>query len=485
MLRKLAFNAALPLAEVLASQAKTVSSKPNTLLSELDRTTNSLFLNSAVKQSSNDDLLALGAVLEKVTFNYDSPTMHDTLMDNFREDLVTAISSHLKFARNVVKPIVVDYATKLIQYIDGMKLPGPDTQYNLQMVEVPAQLKDMVFLDSIKKFMDIKNPESVRPVAACPIKAVDNTLLNYILTGDKEVDQLITEWYTSTLNESYPELVNGLISNPTAMIAMFGRGLGPHRLINQALIVYLLTNAVSNKEDLFDEAVNLSAAEKRNILLQYRNYAGSLVVRYLQLLENAEASQTVVLEISHSDKTLWVYGDTFRKWLQQGGRTEHLFALLSLKLDFRTADKLIANQERLQKEWDSYSLFWNNMQLNNRLTLMKNGVKLIFNEIMTTLSDEEQEYVKTHTDYMSSVNRKLETVANSLRQSDLNNVYSVALKIICQCRFYYTDAEFILSEMEEIAKTNPDITPDEAAMIATVHYVTDYLCDQMFVTGRF
>lgn len=485
MLRKLAFHAALPLAEVLASQAKTVSSKPNTLLSELDRTTNSLFLNSAIKQSSKDDLIALGAVLEKITYNYDSPTMHDTLMDNFREDLVTAIQSHLKFARNVVKPIVVDYANKLIQYIDGIKVPGPDTQYTLKMVEVPDQLTDMVFLESIKRFMDIKNPESVRPVAACPIKEVDDSLLSYILTGDREVDQLITEWYTSTLNNEYPALVNGLLSNTNNLIAVFGRGLGPHRMINEALIIYLVTNAASNKEDLFDETSTLSATEKRNVLLQYRNYAGSLVVRYLQLLENAASSDTVVLEISNTDKTIWVYGDVFRKWLQQGGRTEHLFALLSLKIDYRSIDKLVANQERLQKEWDSYSLFWNNTQLNNRLTLMKNGVKLIFNEVMGNLSSEEEEYVKNHSDYMVSVNRKLETIVGNLRQSDLNNIYSIALKIVCQCRFYYTDAEFILSEMEEIAKTNPDIAPDEAAMIATVHYVTDYLCDQMFVTGRF
>jgi hypothetical protein len=55
----------------------------------------------------------------------------------------------------------------------------------------------------------------------------------------------------------------------------------------------------------------------------------------------------------------------------------------------------------------------------------------------------------------------------------------LALHIICQCRFYYTEAEFILSEIEEIGKQNPGIDVREAALIATINYLVDYLCDQI------
>lgn len=58
------------------------------------------------------------------------------------------------------------------------------------------------------------------------------------------------------------------------------------------------------------------------------------------------------------------------------------------------------------------------------------------------------------------------------------------MEIITRSRFYFTDAEMVLSYMEQAAAINPSIQPSEAALLAVIEYVADYLADQMTVAFK-
>ena len=66
----------------------------------------------------------------------------------------------------------------------------------------------------------------------------------------------------------------------------------------------------------------------------------------------------------------------------------------------------------------------------------------------------------------------------------MENIYKTARKLVCRARFYYTSSDKILAAIEEYTNSNPDIDPQEAALMATIEYVADFVAEQLTITTR-
>jgi len=481
MLSQSTVVAAAALADSLAARSLTLQARPNTVISELNRATNAAALDAValpdIDKWENFDAAAYGGFIEHITFNLDNPTQHDLVIQNYTDDLRQAVLSHIQFARNIVKPVVIDFAERLQQHLQNTMVPTAEDQFTVTVFEVPEPLSDIVFTESLNRY---RNTPLHPPQAKMQLKAFgDESLLPYLLTGEDEVDRQIADWYGRTQKDNYTEMFLD-VTNPTIVVQPVSLA----RQVNRWLFSYLLSNALYNKADMFDDTTSLSLSTHKSVAANYRDYSGAMLVKALDHLAMLNKNNVLVMEALASVKSITVNGDVYRAWLADGGCTEVLFALLITNAPYKTAAQIQPHLERLNREWTSYKLFWSNSQSNRRLSIVKESARLIFRETMTHLSEDEQEYVKTHNDYMGNVDRLLSKFTENLKLSDLNDIYALALKLVCNCRFYYTDAECILSEIEEISKQNPDIDVREAALIATIHYLVDFMCDQLLLTSK-
>ena len=98
---------------------------------------------------------------------------------------------------------------------------------------------------------------------------------------------------------------------------------------------------------------------------------------------------------------------------------------------------------------------------------------------MAGVTKEEETFAQTTPNYIAAVNANFESELANIRSGDLDNIYMLAMKLVCRSRFYYTDAEIILCDIEEARRVNPNIDVREAALIATANYVFDFIADQM------
>ena len=55
----------------------------------------------------------------------------------------------------------------------------------------------------------------------------------------------------------------------------------------------------------------------------------------------------------------------------------------------------------------------------------------------------------------------------------------IALELVARIRYRFTNAYFILSEMQEILNMDEDIDAKEAALYATIYYITDFLLESV------
>ena len=99
---------------------------------------------------------------------------------------------------------------------------------------------------------------------------------------------------------------------------------------------------------------------------------------------------------------------------------------------------------------------------------------------MTDFSEEEMEYINFDTNFLDKAQTIFNREVDNIRMFDMEDIYGIATKLICKSRFFYTDAESILTDINEAKKINPNIRDvREASLIATIHYVVDYIADQM------
>lgn len=485
MLSKHAVTAVFPLAQRTADQGLAIFAQPNTPLSELDRVTNSLVISSKLLVSPdelNDESFA--ALLEAATHCHDNPTQHDAMMDGFLNDLTSIVNGHLKFARNTVKPLIIDMVETFQSRMAALTAPTATSQFTIKIFDIPQPLTDMVLHDTVMKYSDIPNPSALQPSNHAPVNLLPaEDILTFILTGDREVDQAITTWYSQIGSQEAHRLLTELLT-PSGLSATIAGGISQvHKTVPGLLLCFLYVNAVYNKNTNYADNIKLSSVAKENMVAEYRNYTGAMLCTYLATLSSFDTTKTVVVSKSNVDREIVVYGPMYRAWLQAGGRTEHLFAALNLKLDVRTMDRLLAQVEQLQTEWAAYSLFWTNSCANTKLLTAKEEIRVLFRNAVNNLKEEEWDAVGTRD--VSVIYQRLDDLLAGTRLSDLDYIYDLMLKVVGRCLFAQTSAEFILAEIEEVSRTNKDIEPAQAALIASTHYVVDYLCGQMLLTDRF
>ena len=131
MLTKDAVLSTIALSMALAEQGKVAQAKPNTVVSELVRTTNAVFLsipepvNSDPAPITNETFTYFAEMVEQTTSGtLEKPSEHDKTFDAFIDEISMFVSRHLSFARNVVKPIVVEYADAVQAYTTNFQSIG-------------------------------------------------------------------------------------------------------------------------------------------------------------------------------------------------------------------------------------------------------------------------------------------------------------------------------------------------------------------------
>lgn len=481
MIQKESILTAIGFAEMLAVNNQVVVAKPSTVVAELVKRT-------------NEDILAAGGEFDAAIFASDvehitsgelnAPSQHDMYADEVINQISKAVLNHVNFAKNIVKPLVVDYAEGVMQYLQNFQYPSACDQFNVVVADLPELLEDEGFVDSLKKYVGktILKPETMPSLG----RKAPEDLLTMMLIGDREADQAITSWYSRLGNDFFMNLWENLFraDQPERAILSYVSyddilSFDVFERADYALAIYLLANKLFDTVDDSVEGMNLNAY--RNIMAETRDFAAAVLSNVVTRVEGFEKTKLLVVGSDVAKQQIKVYGKVYRNWLASGGCVE---TILGLIVSGRTVTTQVAVDEirpLLLDTWKTHSAFFTAAESNKRFDYFKDALVVKFKEIMQSLTAEEREFTDSTTDYMIVADRRFMEELVKLRSSDMEDVYSVALKLVCRARFYYTDAECILSDIVEIAKVNPNVDVREAALIATINYVADYVAAQMTV----
>ena len=480
MLKNNTYLAALPFADNLASKGKTLVAKPNTPLSELVRLSNAGIVQ--FKVDSVESLRNFGQVLEATTHSTtDNASQYGLELDGYINDISKLVTSHISFAKNVVKPTVVQYAENLKQYLETNKLKPASGKFEVSTVDLSEIFLDNSFLDTLTAYegKNILTPDANAVLNLGP--KTSEELLALVSTGRDRTDNLVKSW----LAKQKPNFLECVWSNFFSAANVTRnedyQDFGTLSVLNafEACDVGLAILLISRK--IYDDVqqTDMPLQAYQNFVVQLRDYAGALVYNSLKKIDLLVKNKILVVEFRHTEYRAKVNGAVYRDWLEKGGSPEVIFGLLVSNNNIASQSLIDEKASDLLKTWESYVLFHNTQESNKVFDYYKDYLIISLEMSYKDMSDEEKVIVETNPNFFAIVKKLADAEIETLRTSDMANVYEVALKIIAKCRYYYTSAFNILSDINEAGKVNPNVDVREAALLAAINYLSDYLANQV------
>lgn len=483
MIQSRTVHSVLPLASYIADLGKTVRATDQSILSELCANTGSGFAypTDMTAEGAEFDITGIASVISGSTSGINGEA---SLHDQSLESIVTSISgyvlSHVSFAKNVVKPVVIEMAEGVQTYLKDFCRPDASAAFNIQICDRPEILSNEFFKDTLKFY---EGKASIVPSTAIACKPkLGEELLPLLLMGDQDTDQEITAWFTRQGETFFVDVWNSFFCKGDGVIKTFMNfsnleEFDSFEQANIVLAVYLFANKIFDQAEELSEGLSLAAY--KNIVAETRDWAGVNLLFNANRMAAMEKNRTMVLSQNDSTKTIRVFGDVYRQWLEQGGVPEIILGLMVSGISINNEFTINERRVELLDAWKSYRVYYNAAEANKSFDYFKDALRVKFAEVCGHFSEEENAFINQTTGYHENLKKYFEEELLKLTTGSMNEIFETCLKLVCRARFYYTDSENILTDILTITKDLPNADVREAALIAVINYVADYISDQL------
>ena len=470
------------LAEIAATNGIKLVPKQSTLLMELVAAIgNNMFNGNVQKREYIEPSLLHAAsgtdtmVNKMKTYTQSS---HDLLMDNYQVDLANIIANHIAFARGVVNKQINLLKEKVQQGLSDYKFKEAEDFFSISYFKPADVFSSYLIENEINSYKGSTNKFFFDPVDLSKLIKEEFDLGSYILTGDSDQDNYISTWFTA---EGKDRMLGYLTENVPEYT------LSVHNLMDYALINYLFYRNLLNKADL---ELGYSSVQLKSKCVANRDYYGNklniALETYRRDIMNGRLlttdSETAFSYFNDKPLAITVYEESFAKLAEAGCSVEVLFGFISSEnKNSVTVAELTANKENFINKWNTVRSLYLISMNNNKLDIFRQILIAKFDESITELSEEEREVSNNSSQFVQETRDLAYKYIDSLQLSDIDDLDCITLQLVANIRFRFSNAFFILNEMTEIMKMSEKIDPMEAALYASVKYVTDFLMQQVDV----
>lgn len=428
------------------------------------------------------DLQCYVAAANAVTPGQDH-SVYTANMDQSARAIAAHVQSHLSFAKNVVKPVITEIVECFTQRVNTTNI-SPLNDFKLVKKDLPEPMLNSDIKDAIDDYADIE-------VATTPVvnfNAPEKNILELVelmKTGSKTADAAIDAW-VATVGDA-------------EILAAYGRMFGAQNLSstyvnpvgitpaswNSTLAVFLMAR---NLHDKPWEGCAMSLVNYNVAIGNLRDLAGNTLAAIYRTYSND--IKTGVLISSMFNNTVEVFAPVYNEWIAAGNNDLILFgaAVRNQRLVF--VSEVNDKKVELMKAWELHCAMAAASERNRKYTIMKRALYDCVFQVVEGNAQSVFGHLKSDDSTVDHVTLKeyktfkeaFEVYYGELTEAHFTDIWATAKEIVCNQLFYYTDANEILTGIEDACKNNPDMPVDEAALLSTIRYVCKYVSSQMVLS---
>lgn len=392
-------------------------------------------------------------------------------------EIAAKLNEHLSFCRNIIIPKVEELATRVEKELASTNTSSL-LRFKVVAEKLPEAMQDTDAVDGVSRWAAESLDTAPLSLKVHMGEYTEDELLGFIATGNARVDAKIrglVESNPGTLQRIYDGLFRRQTFNNVQQL--FGgviafKGLSPEDSDSYAaLIAYLLAQHFVHHTD---DKANANYTEYLDYITGIRGQAAlkikSISTRFNSTVDNG------ILITRIDDKTIFVNGDVYKTYLDEGGVVDAVLANALLDTPYRRKSEIVEHQEELVKRWQQHAMVVSNT---DSLVVINHAKRIYVEEWRKMIQEELATQGENANFDINGILEVARTVVNQLPGKILtDDIYTAALYVISRSRYLETDCEQTISSIQEVSEKHPGIEPKEAALLAAISYVCDWVANQ-------
>jgi hypothetical protein len=407
----------------------------------------------------------------------DEQSLHSTQLNEMTVEIASYVQSHLNFARNVVRPVIQELVNKVQADIEALPVK---MEYNLEIVvlDPPEPMISSSFEEQAHEYKDI-NYMPIRSYLNMPAMGAAE-IIAMLVTGNQEVDAALQVWASKQTSSWLENVYNSVFTSESTSGRFEDLVQARGTSVDAALLVFVLGNKLYDNPPAGTEML---LAKYNEAIADVRNQSGLRIHQAYE--EYARNSATGQLIVTYDKQKVSVNGNVYRKWMELGGNNAVIFGSILSDRPAMFVNELNDKKADFLSTWEQYNQFMTvtqrNQQFANYKAILHNALIVVAQKDLEACFGQiaEGRVINTSLSEYEQFVSNTDTFVNELNEDDFKNIWKLCLNAVCKCVFFYNDADKILSGIEKVCRDNPGIEVREAALLSTIEYVTDYLCNQM------
>lgn len=409
-------------------------------------------------------------------------TEHQVFISNMVDEIAEPVKNHVAVARQI-GALTSEFESKVRNYA--------------------AEASDQTAVGSFDIVKDELGPLFDISIVQNDVERAPKRLIGYntatVCAGPRTEEEL--RGYLYTKNTDYNEAVDATLSFygdnflTNIWMGMFCNVSGvetPYHVANLAnlplaerltvcYIAWLIANHIHGEVPP-DAVGNMTqfqsvTSELSQFLHAQVGYCGDKMLGY-------GSDKMVVVRYEPSVRRIVVNGPNYRKWLEQGGQPEIVLGCCLTGATAYDSEALNYNRETALRAWNGYVMFHNQEADVRAAELLRSLYISCMLEQMQSVQPYEEQYRKDNPGHAEMVIDKTTKIVRSKSITQLKDFSKMSLELVAGLRFCYTPSLLILSEIDEILRSNPEADPREAALVASASYIAEYLLGQITKTAK-
>lgn len=391
--------------------------------------------------------------------NLNGDPIYDSILNDKVDLCVTAILNSIDVARNTINPMIIEFDKRASTAVENHARMSTD--FNIVPIGYPTIFSNPALDELTAKydesgFVEVSWQENAWPIL--DTNEIRNAISSKVTRLQKDIDNIHDHLTDYVVVAIYDFLFRNRPLNVSIELAV-------SEYI--PIVGFLLA---SNWLDNCPDGVKLSKEDLDKSLTDLKVTCAYKIQSILHDYGRKLSQGTFILKVDNHGRTVSVRSDIYAKWLENGGTPELLIgAILS-------GDRPPFNMdETLKKRY---------------LTEYNQDRKLrdvaVNDKIGAVITKTAKDYIMASIEE-SPVSYK-GTIKNKLQEHLKSHPYRKGMcqnkwirMVICKTMFSSTNALQILETIDSVKTTNDSMTTREAATMATIELLADWLVDSMVV----
>lgn len=394
---------------------------------------------------------------------------HDVEMSDLANVISDAVTKHLSYARTVVSPAIDDLVQRTGSSIEQV-MRSDMNQLEVVVWRMPAPMYSDSLIDSFKRAVDVK-PEELRAGAHLPIDATDAQIVEWMKSGvvslDESIDQYVNTLEEGRLSNIFREVFT-VKSEYKDLWKMFNDNQSG---IDVALIGFLIARKLWDNPPEGTEA-SLQLHEEEMVAI--RNQCAVRLGYELDRVDRDEKHGILIR--SYTRTSVEVNDSVYRKWLKDGGDHSILFGNVMSYRPAMTVEEINKNTGKYKEAWEAYCMLQKTSEANKKFSLAKEIIAVEFAAMVQT-ADETVLPIQDR----QVARKRFDAALQVTKECEVQDLYSWAMRLMCDSWFYKTDAFQILDGINRVKAHSPEVDVKEAAAVAALEYIAYWVSTQFKV----